>query len=455
MELGSPAFKIRKLLNDSNLVNREDRISKLPNEIIAHIFSFLPTKQVGRTSILSKKWRYAWIYHPNLEFDDQLSFENDPDVDLKLAHFKDSVDHALFYHGESAVEKCSFHCHTHQVSPYLYGWICAVLCSNVQRLSIKSEFNVQPLPPSLFTCRTLVFLEIEGPFLLNLPFYVRFPCLKTLSLESVIFGDDLSMQRLFSSCPLLEDLKMCRERWDGVLIASISIPSLKRLCIIQSYLGKIDGQTHKMVIDAPNLEHLELDNCAKEVFEVNFSGSLVQAVVNGRYGPNILHGISRVKELLLYGNAFKRLQNQNALLPVFPNLIHLQLGVKRGWNFLENLLASTPNIETLVFEEGLLEPTNLTHSGFSSFYWDPPESPPACLRLNLKDIEIHNFVGRPCERFLIRYLLENSLVLDNMSIYWYSSRQRLTKLESVSYDKIMSYERGSPSCQVEFFGACS
>lgn len=118
---------------------------------------------------------------------------------------------------------------------------------------------------------------------------------------------------------------------------------------------------------------------------------------------------------------------RNATLPAFHNLIHLELGVSGGWDFLSNLLSSAPNLETLVFAEGLLEPDDDSPGGFCSFYWHPPESPPACLLQHLKEIEIHNIVGRPCERFIIRYLLHNGLVLENMDIYWCNPSPRLTK----------------------------
>lgn len=380
---------------------------------------------------------------------DQLIIKCDNDADRKLAYFKDSVDHALFCHGGSTLGKCSFHCETNQVSPYLYGWISAALCCNVQKLSVKSPLHIQALPSSLFTCRTLVLLEIEGPFLINLPFYVRFPCLKTLSLKFVIYGDDIAMQRLISSCPVLEDLKISRrQEWDGVLIMSVNVPTLKRLSIYQRYMEDIRGYEYRMVIDAPNLENLDLNDSVSKVIDVNFSDSLVEVDIDGKCGPKILRWISHVEELLLSGDTFVRLQD--VALPVFHNLNHLELGVGEGWNFLSNLLSGTPNLEILVFGEGLLEP-NDSRSGFSSFYWYPPESPPACLLHHLKEIQIHNFFGRPCECFVIRYLLDNSFVLDNMSIYW----SNLTKAESVSYEKIMNYERASFSCEVELFAFSS
>lgn len=103
----------------------------------------------------------------------------------------------------------------------------------------------------------------------------------------------------------------------------------------------------------------------------------------------------------------------NAVLPVvFHELIHLELGVnRRGWDFLPNLFSSTPNLKVLVFAKGLLMPSIMSRSGFDNFHGDPPESPPTCLEQQLKkEIKIHNFVGKPCECLLIRYLLKHGKV---------------------------------------------
>ncbi|MCI10311.1 F-box/LRR-repeat protein [Trifolium medium] len=54
----------------SRSIPTDDRISSLPDPILYHIISFLPTKSAATTTILSKRWNPLWLCVPTLNFDD-------------------------------------------------------------------------------------------------------------------------------------------------------------------------------------------------------------------------------------------------------------------------------------------------------------------------------------------------------------------------------------------------
>ena len=54
-----------------------DRISKLPDLIIHYILSFLPTMEVVRMSLLSKRWRRMCYTAPTLNLRDDMHFRKE------------------------------------------------------------------------------------------------------------------------------------------------------------------------------------------------------------------------------------------------------------------------------------------------------------------------------------------------------------------------------------------
>lgn len=158
--------------------------------------------------------------------------------------------------------------------------------------------NVKKLPWSRFTCRALEHLKILGRVLLNLPTSICFPSLKIINLEFVIYVDNFSMRRLFSSCPVPEGLAIKR-------------PSLKK--ILFTSVSHLDEGFHdRMVINAPSLEYFVLDvhrDLNASVDYSVFSPSLVEAgvraplLLSAESRVKLLRDISQVQRLLLSGSS--------------------------------------------------------------------------------------------------------------------------------------------------------
>ena len=55
-------------MKKANCGDHIDRISDLPSNVIDGILEHLNARDLVRTSVLSRKWRYMWITVPRLEF---------------------------------------------------------------------------------------------------------------------------------------------------------------------------------------------------------------------------------------------------------------------------------------------------------------------------------------------------------------------------------------------------
>ncbi|CBI32913.3 unnamed protein product, partial [Vitis vinifera] len=332
-----------------------DIISNLPDELLCHILSFLPTKFAVGTSILSKRWRYLWASVPILDFDDELWLNPSTLVELeeRIIMFQNFVDGVLRHSEVSCIKK------------FRLGY----------RDNNLDNWGVE-LPPMFFICKTLVVVKLSCALFLDIPTTVWLPSLKALHLKSVEYSDDDSIQKLLSGCPVLEELVIEREERDNQWVVNVSNPSLKILRIFFFTDGfahpyEQEDQDYKVVVDAPNLEYLSITDYLSKDYFVKDLPSLVKAFIdveqdseefeesphNGGisyHGPiyELLGRISNVKCLSLTGVTLDVSFLCPPILPTFHNMTCLEFLFIGGfnWDFLPNFLHSSPNLEALVIE---------------------------------------------------------------------------------------------------------
>ncbi|KAL2492019.1 F-box/LRR-repeat protein 13 [Abeliophyllum distichum] len=223
---------IRKIPGDD-----EDRLSTLPNCVLCYILSFLDTKYVVQTCVLSKRFKNLWSSLPYLNFD-STSFN-------KLFSFNKFVDRMLTLRDNSVrVDDFKFN-RTGKISSKFLDKVMNYAMSHcVLRFNIHVEYNgFDHFPESSYSSESLKSFElkIHGE-LTKLP---SFPELKVLHLASV----RLAHSDLVLSCPCLMDLALIDCAAPKLDILNIDAPQLVKLTISAGCFLSVC----KVVVSAPGL----------------------------------------------------------------------------------------------------------------------------------------------------------------------------------------------------------
>ncbi|KAK9937697.1 hypothetical protein M0R45_014470 [Rubus argutus] len=481
------AFRENLDLESNSQARGEDRISQLPDAVLRHILSFIPsTKCVVRTSILSTRWKDVWACVPNLYLDD-LEFSSSAD-------FVAFVDRVLLVRDSSAIRKFRLHFNNGQAEDFslVDAWIRTAVRCNVVELDLSVDSEGEEMfewPESLLTCKTLMIWTLWLNHSIPIPTSgCCYPNLKVfhviVSYPTAMNPDNDSMD--FSHYPVLEHLTIDGSPGLDAFNFNISVPELKTLRIsLAPDFDLIDACN--FLINAPKLEKLDINEGflsnytfvnTKSLVEVNIGVITVDDDENdasANRATKFLAGISGV-QCLTFSSPF----STACTLPVFDNLSKLML-VRDGdwWKILMKFLERTPNLESFEIkhetcrprqrteeEEVVIELTECRNPDYVEvLYWSPPESVPKCLLSSLKSITIKGFQGKGFfgyldEMELIKYLLKNCLVLEKMTIY---TPGLCWGTKDEFYNEISESEWGSKSVQVhmiekEFYwgdGCCS
>jgi len=217
----------RQILGDMN-----DIISDLPKGVLLHILSLLPTEDVVRTSVLAKKWRYLWTYlsvfHfeiPYPRYDSNLKIQkNVPNCLLDLV--------GRLLHKSNCVERLAVQIYRATVdTDRVSSIITSAVKHKVQflNLTLGHENNKFVLPHSFSAFESLNKLCLGLRFTLHIPSGICFPSLKKLVVSDVMFANEKSVQRLFSGCPVLQELELYDCYWKNIKQISVAISTLRKL----------------------------------------------------------------------------------------------------------------------------------------------------------------------------------------------------------------------------------
>jgi len=204
-------------------MNEDDRITSLPNSILCYILSFLPTKQVVTTSVLSKHWKPLWRSVSSLEFDSK-------DFNFDEIYFHRSIYSFLFLRdSDQPLNRLRIKCFPfkiYQDPPIdvqtLFETATRGSC-RLEHLHINLD-QTYHMPSVVFSCKTLVVLKLAYTTVKNISFvdlpFVNLPLLKILHLYRVIFLNNQDCLRLFSKIPNIEELEVTTDYLVGLKVTT-------------------------------------------------------------------------------------------------------------------------------------------------------------------------------------------------------------------------------------------
>ncbi|KAH9625746.1 hypothetical protein KSS87_022299 [Heliosperma pusillum] len=412
-----------------------DKISSLPDDILSHILSFLPTKYAVATCVLSTRWRYVWASVPILDFDARLHGDcysvsniNANKSEIAFQHF---VSRVILLHDKRIQKFRLIYDCLCQYTP-VPTWLRVAISENMQELeldiclSIRHEFF--DLPKKFFTSSSLVVLKLSRiPF--NIPSFVHFPSLKTLELKRISSLDESCVENLLSGCHVLEELVIEEITRMNPKTLYLSIKTLRTF--IFSYKFVVDTMVdlpYKFFINAPNLKHFHVKGCISDVFVVNTFTSLDEAHVDLRQTPvsaenytvcchrifKLFQGISNAKFISFSGEVVQLLcAASDQSLPAFSNLEQLTFGISFdfAWKrMLAEFIICSPHLKELTLnnKQGFLNYMD----ELSKFATRPlPEN----LRSDLKQILIEELYGSFMPEQIV-YLVEHVNILKRLKI---------------------------------------
>ncbi|GMN64164.1 hypothetical protein TIFTF001_033228 [Ficus carica] len=286
----------------------EDRISELPEAIIIHILSFLPTLNAVRTSLLSKRWRHMWTSVPAIDICDSRDIpclRRRDEGNSGRKKFYNFVDMCLKHqYADTTISKFRLSVNYYGGSSRVDDWLRFLGKKTVQEL----ELHVLPmkarycLPHSIINFRSLTLIKLTGLALVNFA-PTSLPSLKELCL-SYIQMDDRVLNNLLLSCIFLETLQV--HYCYGLVNPKVSSLSLESL---DFKTGGMTCYCHTLEVEAINLHSFAFEQSG---------GSRSK-----KCDINLVH-CSRIRNLSL-SKAFLTDQWFKVLIPQLPHLESLKL----------------------------------------------------------------------------------------------------------------------------------
>ncbi|KAL8043572.1 hypothetical protein ABFS82_09G130700 [Erythranthe guttata] len=390
-------------------------IDKLHDDILIAIVSCMSLKDAVRTSVLSSRWRYLWMFSGKLEFDDR---DTSTGKIMKRVNFKAWVNRVLKLHRgpqvDSLVIRFSTNLYYQARTSGIDSWIYFAMQKKVK--SFELNLSVEK---GIFPCFPYRFPNIKK--LLSRSDQVKsfgFRSLRSLRLAYVDIEDEV-VHYFLASCPCIEQLciRASNKATKNLEIVD-PLPNLKELEISDCC------NLRSMIISATNLISCTYHGnnisppfkTTPNLIELTLGGKFCQSFV---YEPNKHSSYSNrlVKLVLNFQTVGRERTIASPDLHQLYSLKRLELTVLsmncRSLLFFTSLIKSSPNLQEFRIKIEYLTYNQLLKRGSTQLF--PVVSSVMTAEFqhkNLKVIELSGYVGITSEDEFILHLIKVAPSLD-------------------------------------------
>ncbi|XP_054782507.1 F-box/FBD/LRR-repeat protein At4g26340-like isoform X1 [Prosopis cineraria] len=372
-----------------------DEISKLSDELLEHILSFLPTKQAIAASLVCKRWKTLWRSLSTLHLDDSI-YQN-------YISFVKFV-YGVFICGDfRSIKKFHLVCQSCDSYPnQIKIWAAhAALNLKVEQLELIFPFSNYSLLSGVFVCSTIKELKLEGLLVDSLS-CVNLPSLKIMHLQRAKFHDFKLVAMLLSGCPLLESLSLsfkCRGMPANVAAA----------------------------VDVADLKHL----------------------ASATFGPFMMNlkAFSNVKFLSLCETFWIPSQDH---MPTYDNLTRLEFSCyAKDWGEIVKCLKNCPKLQNLVIRKALAGSPNNHHEEVESLM-EPVFEVPQCISSHLKTFYLAEYEDFNSQFQMVRFIWREAKVLRTITLSSSVGKKKRKMMRRQMLERLSRCCMGRVNCNLLF-----
>uniref|UniRef100_A0A0D2ZSY6 F-box domain-containing protein n=1 Tax=Brassica oleracea var. oleracea TaxID=109376 RepID=A0A0D2ZSY6_BRAOL len=409
-------------------------INDFPDDLLVKILSHIPTKDVVATSLLSKRWKFLWMYTTRLEYDQEYHY-------AKRTVFSRFEDKYLLSHQHPVLESLHFKFKTRYAYIEIGLWIRTAV-SGLEyaslRLNVLNQFNIlvyiirliqnneegestsvsrltynAPYDPDKTTGflgfvrksllshqpHALETLYIDS-FVIDIRPWIRTDVLcnlRELEVDADYSAGYIKLPSVLFTCQKLVVLKL-RGMIEMKLPSTVCLPSLKTLHLL--HLTLLNDESSCPLLSDLRVEHVVMPRL--HIVMPSLQRLTIVTKSCSEHSPNLLYYYIRSLETSTPSLNYLNIQE-------FLSVFYVRVRIRSPWNF------------------------------------EPPSSVPTCLLSTLKILEWIGYNGTCADKDLVSYLLKHALCLKTAKIFTESCG--LFEKEP-KMDDLFSRPRGSTTCML-------